>query len=81
MVLEGPGWLVTMPHYAVLRQVVQGPLPLTFRAAEDIESIEVLKDAEWIKASIALCPGAGQEAIVTEITPVGQWAFRHWLEE
>ena len=70
-----------MPHYTVLRQVVRGPLPLTFRAAEDIESVEVLKDAEWIKASIAPRTGAGQEAVVTELTPLGRWAFQHWMEE
>ena len=68
-------------HYAVLRLVAEGPLPLTFRAMEDIEFVEVLKDAEWIKASISPCAGASQEAVVTEITPLGQWAFQHWIEE
>jgi hypothetical protein len=62
--------------YAVLRLVAKGPLPMTFTSKQDIEHLEILNDAGWIKVRITTFR-TRQKAVVTELTPLGRWAMQH----
>jgi len=62
--------------YRVLQRVAKGPLPMVFDAAEDIESLRILKDGGWVKVSFSAPPGREGTATVTELTPLGRFAMQ-----
>jgi hypothetical protein len=62
--------------YSVLQRVAKGPLPMVFTAAEDIESLRILKDGGWVKVSFSAPPGREGTATVTELTPLGRFAMQ-----
>lgn len=62
--------------YSVLQRVAKGPLPMVFTAAEDIESLRILKDGGWVKATFSAPPGRAGAATVTELTPLGRFAMQ-----
>jgi hypothetical protein len=62
--------------YSVLQRVAKGPLPMVFTAAEDIESLRILKDGGWVKVSFSAPPGHEGTATVTELTPLGRFAMQ-----
>ncbi|CAN7514713.1 hypothetical protein LJR290_003506 [Variovorax sp. LjRoot290] len=62
--------------YSVLQRVAKGPLPMVFTAAEDIESLRILKDGGWVKVTFSAPPGRAGTATVTELTPLGRFAMQ-----
>jgi hypothetical protein len=62
--------------YSVLQRIAKGPLPMVFTSAEDIESLRILKDGGWVKASFSAPPGQPGTATVTELTALGRFAMQ-----
>jgi hypothetical protein len=62
--------------YSVLQRVAKGPLPMVFTAADDIESLRILKDGGWVKVWFSAPPGREGTATVTELTPLGRFAMQ-----
>jgi hypothetical protein len=64
--------------YSLLQRLAQGPLPMTFTSAQEVEHLRTLKDGGWVKVSFepGIKPGQRTTATVTELTALGRVAMR-----
>ena len=61
---------------SVIQRVAQGPLPMTFSAANDIDDLQVLQEGGWVKVTFTSGLKGEPIATVTELTPLGRHAMQ-----
>ncbi len=63
----------------ILRRVVDGPLPMQFFVPTDIDRLQDLRDAGYLKVSFeSFEHNHRTSATVTEVTPLGRAAIRYF---
>lgn len=65
--------------YSLLRRLSEAQLPVAVTAEEDLERLQFLRDAGYIRVSFPAEAGNNQPpaATVTKVTALGRMALRH----